>query len=110
MPTYTVHDYKKSETYDVLMPYAELEEFLEKFPHIQRVVTAPAVISGTSMEGKMANSGFNEVLQKVAEAHPGSAVADKVGDNRSIKQKKTIETVAKHVVKQQKEKERNVRK
>ncbi len=48
------------------------------------------------MQGKMAKSGFNEVLSKVAEAHPGSKLADTHG-NKTIKDIKTKQVIKKHI-------------
>jgi hypothetical protein len=41
-------------------------------------------------------SGFKEVLSKVAEAHPGSNVAER-HHRKSIKEARTSEVVKKHV-------------
>lgn len=103
MPTYTVHDEKKSETYDVVMSWDALQEHLKNNPHIKKLLSAPAIIGGHGDRAK-GDTGFKEVMSKIGEAHPGSEVAKKYGDNRTIKQKKTIDTVTKHVVKQAKRK------
>lgn len=95
MPTYNFIDTTTGEEFESFMGISAREEFLKENPHIQPVVTAPAIISGTGSYQK-APSGFNEVLSKVAEAHPASPLAEKHG-SKSIKDVKTREVVRKHV-------------
>lgn len=79
------------------MKISEREKFLKENPHIQPIVSAPSIVSGTSLSSSgRVPSGFNDVLSKIAEKHPNSAVADKVG-GRGIKEAKTREIVKKHV-------------
>lgn len=95
MPTY---DFLDKETGDIFEKrfsnWEEKDAWLAENPHLVQTITkAPGVISGS---GGQAPSGFNEVLAKVAEKHPNSAVADRVG-GRGIKEAKTREVVKKHV-------------
>ena len=95
MPTY---DFLDKETGDIFEMYfsswKDKELFVAENPQLVQIMTkAPGIISGSS--GR-APSGFNEVLSKVAEKHPNSAVADRVG-GRGIKEAKTREVVKKHV-------------
>jgi hypothetical protein len=53
------------------------------------------VSTSNSRSGRVP-SGFNEVLSKVAEAHPTSKVAQRFG-KKSIKQVKTEQIVKKHL-------------
>ena len=81
------------------MKISEREEYLKNNPHIQPVLTAPALVSGVSTSNSRTGrvpSGFNEVLSKVAEAHPTSKVAQRFG-KKSIKQVKTEQIVKKHL-------------
>jgi hypothetical protein len=55
-------------------------------------------VSTSNFKSNKVPSGFNEVLSKVAEAHPTSPVADRHG-KKSIKDVKTREIVKKHVAK-----------
>jgi hypothetical protein len=59
-------------------------------------MTAPAIVSGvsTSKQNRVPD-GFKEVLSKISEAHPASAVADKHG-RKSIKQARTEQVIKKH--------------
>lgn len=91
MPTYNFVDTITGEEFESFMKLSEREEFLKENPHIQTVMTAPAIVSGVSITGKVPD-GFKEVLSKVAENHKGSTVAQKHGRS-SIKELKTKNVV-----------------
>jgi hypothetical protein len=95
MPTYSFYNNQTGEQFDEMMKYSEREEYLNNNPHIQPVVTAAALVSGVSTSNKIP-SGFNDVLQKVAEKHPTSPLAQKVS-RKSSKQVKTEQIVKKHL-------------
>lgn len=95
MPTYEFKDTKTGEEFEVFMKISEREEFLKNNPHIEPRLSAIAIIGGTGGYTK-APTGFNEVLSKVAEAHPASPLAEKHG-SKSIKDVRTRQIVKKHV-------------
>lgn len=97
MPTYNFLDTETGEEFESFMSISARETFLKENPHIQPVVTAPAIVSGVSTSNKVPD-GFKEVLSKVAEAHPTSEVGQRYG-KKSIKEVKTREIVKKHVQK-----------
>jgi len=99
MPTYEFLNTETGEEFEVLMKISEREEYLKNNPHIQPLLSAPALVSGVSTSNSRTGrvpSGFNEVLSKVAEAHPTSKVAQRHG-KKSIKQIKTEQIVKKHL-------------
>jgi hypothetical protein len=96
MPTYEFKDTKSGEHFEIFMTWSKREEYLKNNPHVEPVVVAPAIIGGLGSYQNKAPSGFNEVISRVAEAHPSSPLAEKVG-GRSIKDVKTREIVKKHV-------------
>ena len=99
MPTYQFRNTQTDEEFEVLMKISEREEYLKNNPHIQSIITAPALVSGVSTSNSRSGrvpSGFNEVLSKVAEAHPTSKVAQRFG-KKAIKQVKTEQIVKKHL-------------
>ncbi len=99
MPTYQFRNTQTDEEFEVLMKISEREEYLKNNPHIQSIITAPALVSGVSTSNSRSGrvpSGFNEVLSKVAEAHPTSKVAQRFG-KKSIKQVKTEQIVKKQL-------------
>ena len=94
MPMYEFLDTKTNEVFEQIMKISEREVFLLNNLHIQPVVSAPMLVSSVSITGKVPD-GFKEVLSKVAEKHPNSAVADKHG-RRSAKESKTRDIVKKY--------------
>lgn len=96
MPTYSFVDTKTNEEFEIFMTWSKREEYLKENPHVQPLLSAPAIIGGTGEYQTKAPSGFNEVISRVAEAHPASPLAEKVG-GRSIKDVRTREVVKKHV-------------
>jgi hypothetical protein len=76
------------------MKISERDEFLNENPHIQPMLSAPAIIGGTGSDQKVPE-GFKEVLAKVGENHPGSAIGEQYG-NKSHAQIKAREIVKKH--------------
>jgi hypothetical protein len=95
MPTYSFYNNQTGEQFDEMMKFSEREEYLNSNPHITPVVTAAALVSGVSTTNKIP-SGFNDVLHKVAEKHPGSPLAQKV-TKKTSKQVKTEQIVKKHL-------------
>lgn len=97
MPTYNFLNNETGEEFEAFMKISEREEYLKTNPQIQSVMTAPAIVSGvsTSKQNRVPD-GFKEVLSKISEAHPASAVADKHG-RKSIKQARTEQVIKKHM-------------
>lgn len=97
MPTYEFVNTETGEEFESFMKISEREEYLKTNPNIQPRLTAPAIVSGIAGSGQnKVPSGFNEVLSKVAEAHPTSVVAEKHG-RKGIKEAKTSQIVKKHL-------------
>jgi hypothetical protein len=97
MPTYEFLNTETDEQFERFMSIKHREQFLLENPHIHSLISAPAIVSyaGGDLYSKTP-SGFKEVLSKVAEAHPGSNVAEKY-HRKSIKEARTSEVVKKHV-------------
>ena len=97
MPTYNFLNTETGEEFESFMRISERDEYLNSNPHIQPVVTAPAIVSGVSTSTQYrVPDGFKEVLSKVSEAHPGSDLAQK-HSRKTIKQARTEQVVKKHV-------------
>ena len=93
MPTYTLEDKETGEQHEVFMTFGEMQEYKE-IHNLKQIIQAPNIVSGARVgTGKL--GGFKEVLQKVGEGHPGSAV-DKQHNRRTTKQVKTDAIVKKH--------------
>lgn len=57
MPTYSFRDKKTGETFDVFMSISELDEYLEKHPDHEKLLSAPMFL-GANMNGGMKNNNF----------------------------------------------------
>jgi len=78
MPTYEFKDKETGETSEVFLKLSDKDQFQKDNPNLKQIIGAPNMI--TRRDGdvlKKAGAGWNEVLQKVGEAHPGSEVAKK---------------------------------
>jgi hypothetical protein len=94
MPTYTFRE-KNGKEFEKIMGISEMEEWRKINPEIEMVMPSTLnIISGRSMSSNK-DGGFNEVLHKVSEAHPNSALADDTL-RKSNKQVKTQALVKKH--------------
>ena len=96
MPTYSFEDTKTGEQYDKFMSWKDREKYLEENPDIRAVMTSAALIGGTGDRNK-APAGFNEVLSKVSEANPHSALAETHGkkDSLSVKKREIVKKARK---------------
>ena len=96
MPTYTLEDTETGEQHDVLMSWNDLQEYKKSNPHLKQVIGSPNIVSKVgSRTGLGQSGGFNEVLSKVADAHPRSDLAKSV-KRRSAKEVKTDAIIDKH--------------
>jgi len=91
MPIYEFYNTKTGEAWEELCSMSRREEILQD-PDIQQVVTAPAIISGIAGVTHKNDSGFNDMLSRVAAANPYSPLADKHG-SKGIKESKVREAV-----------------
>ena len=103
MPTYDFLNTNTNKMEELFMSISEMEEYVKENPHIQIAPAAPAIVSGVNIEQKM-DTGWKETLQKISESHPNSALADRYGNNKTLKQKKGERVYQEHAIKQAKEK------
>jgi hypothetical protein len=103
LPTYDFLNTNTNKMEELFMSISEMEEYVKENPHIQIAPAAPAIISGVNIEQKM-DTGWKETLQKISESHPNSALADRYGNNKTLKQKKGERVYQEHAIKQAKEK------
>ena len=98
MPTYTFFDEDTDETFDMFLSMAQREQYLKRNRRIRQVPVAVA-ISGDHLMGvgPKVDGGFTENMQRIAQAHPGSPLADKFGGStQTHKEIKTRDTINKH--------------
>ena len=99
MPTYEFKDKETGESKELFMKISEKDQFLKDNPNLKQVILPANFI--TRRDGdvlKAAGGGWNEVLQKVGEAHPGSTV-DRAHNRRTAKQVATDKVAKKHGIK-----------
>jgi len=89
------------EEYDEFMPMAELDEYKKLNPQVQQI-PVPVAIAGDHMMGvgPKVDGGFTENMQRIAESHPGTPLADRYGSSstRSTKEIQTRNVLKKHGV------------
>ena len=95
MPSYTFENTKTGEVYDDMMSISEMESLLKKNKHIKQVISRVNIIGGISGITHKTDGGWNDNLQRIAEAHPKSALADRY-KKKSIKEVKTQQVINKH--------------
>ena len=91
MPEYTFFNIESGMEWDDIMSISEKEEFLKNNPKVEQVLNAMNIVSGVG--GIRNDAGWGEVLQKTAEAHPGSELAASMGSKQSTKEVKTRQAV-----------------
>jgi len=99
MPIYTFHNSKTNKVFTEMMSIAEMEAYLEKNPHIKQQITQMNIVGGVSGMSYRSDQGFKEVLSKISEAHPKSALAQE-HRRKSIKEVKTEQVIKKHQARQ----------
>ena len=95
MPIYTFYNKKTKKQFDDMMTIAEMEEYLQKNKHISQVLTGLNIVASVGNRAMKTDGGSKEVLSKIGEAHPQSALARQT-TKRSIKEIKTQQAVAKN--------------
>ena len=101
MPTYRFYDTVTQEEYDEFMSMAELDEYKKLNPQVQQVPVAVAIAGDHMMGvGPKVDGGFTENMQRIAESHPGTPLADRYGSSstRSTKEIQTRNVLKKHGV------------
>jgi len=99
MPFYDLIDSETNETHEVFMSYTKLQEYLVENPTFTQVPSAPTFISGVAGLTHKNDSGFGDMMSRIADANPTSPLADKYGD-KGIKESKTRDAVKKQKVRQ----------
>ena len=98
MPTYTFYDESAGIEWDEFLSISERDKFLKKNPLITLVIKPVAIVGDhIGGVGPKTDGGFNENMQRIAEAHPGSPLAQRYGGHgMSHKEMKTRDVLKKH--------------
>jgi hypothetical protein len=99
MPLYDLIDSETNEIQEVFMTYSKLQEYLEENPTLSQMPAAPALVSGVRGITHKNDSGFNDMLSRIADANPTSPLAETRG-SKGIKESKTRDAVRKQRVRQ----------
>ena len=95
MPTYRFYNKRTKKEYTDLMSISEMEEFIQK-KHIK--ILPPTQINIVSSVGNIdskTDNGWKEVLSKITDAHPASALANQYG-KKSVKDTQVDRIIHKH--------------
>ena len=95
MPTYRFLNTRTKKEYTDLMSISEMEEFIKK-KHIKILPpTQLNIVSSVGHVDSHTDNGWKEVLSKVSEAHPASALANQYG-KKSVKDTQVDRIIHKH--------------
>lgn len=95
MPAYTFENIKTGKEYTIHMPMSEIEDYLKKNKNVRQVFTSLNIVGGVAGLTHKPDSGFKDVVQKIAEKHPGSPLAERY-KKKSIKEIRTKQVIDKH--------------
>ena len=95
MPVYTFENIKTGEEFTEHMSMSELDNYLLKNKNVRQVFTTLNIVGGVAGLTHKPDSGWNDTLQKIAEKHPGSPLADRYR-KKGIKEIKTKQVIDKH--------------
>ena len=93
MPTYSFINQATGEVEDHFMSMSEVDDFKKTNPHLDQLVSAPAIVGGVSIRNKE-SEGMKEVFSRIAEKNPGSNLDSY--RKKSIAEVKTKEVLNKH--------------
>ena len=95
MPIYSFENIKTGKEYTEHLSMSELETYLKKNKNVRQIFTSLNIVGGVAGLTHKPDSGFKDVVQKIAEKHPGSPLADRY-KKKSIKEIRTKQVIDKH--------------
>lgn len=99
MPTYLFRDIETGDVWEEFMTYSQRQTYLDENPDIEPVVTAPTIVSGVAGITHKNDSGFGDMMSRIAAANPTSPLAEQYGD-KSVKASKTREAIKRQKTRQ----------
>lgn len=94
MPLYVFRNKESGEEIEEIMSISSKTEYLLNNPDLEQVITVPNFVSGVSGISHKTDSGFNDMLGRIADANPHSELAQTHG-RKGVKETKTREAVNK---------------
>ena len=98
MPIYEFRNKTTGEQWEEFLSFSAREELL-KDTNIEQVVGAPGIVSGVGGVTHKNDSGFGDMMSRIAAANPTSPLAEKYGD-KSTKAVKTRDAVKRQKARQ----------
>ena len=76
MPTYTLKNKATGKIFETdIIKYSELEKILAEDNNLEKVITAPEIVSGVgSVIGKHTDDGWKDTLKQIKKNNPGSNI------------------------------------
>lgn len=96
MPSYSFKNTETGEEWEDIISISEREKFLEQNPHIQQLPSKVSIVGGYGDRIKN-DGGWKENMSRIAEAHPGSPLAQRYGKD-TTKNINTRKVLKKHKV------------
>jgi len=95
MPLYGIQNLGGKPEGDFWGSWAAFQDFLQENPGLKQTISAAAIISGVAGLTHKIDSGFKDVLSRIADANVGSPLAAEYG-RKDIKSVKTRDLVNKY--------------
>ena len=95
MPIYSFENVKTGKEYTEHLTMSELDAYLVKNKNVRQVFTSLNIVGGVSGLTHKTDSGWQDNLQRIAEAHPTSPLAQRY-KKKSIKETRTQQVLEKH--------------
>tara|TARA_Y100001970_G_scaffold293846_1_gene443797 strand:+ start:9868 stop:10161 length:294 start_codon:yes stop_codon:yes gene_type:complete len=95
MPTYVFENQDTGEVTELQMRMSELDDFKKNNPEMKQIITGVNLMYNSQSAKNNKDGGWNELMSKMADANPGSDVANKY-KKKSIKDVKIDQVKKKH--------------
>jgi hypothetical protein len=92
MPTYVFRNTETEEEWEQLMKIAEMEEFLEKNPHIKQVPGFSGIGDAIRMGKQKPDEGFRDILREMKHKVDDRGIASSHTDWHKRRQRSDINT------------------
>jgi len=70
MPTYTFFDSSTDQLFEKMMKYSEVEQYLKDNPTVEKIIDAPGIIGGISMDSGRLPDGLKDRFRLMKQKHP----------------------------------------
>jgi len=108
MPIYSFENIKTGKEYTEHLSMSELDAYLKKNKNVRQVFTSLNIVGGVSGLTHKTDSGWQDNLQRIAEAHPNSPLGQRY-KKKDIKEIRTRQVLEKHKKRQKDLKKKNGR-